>query len=600
MKTATPFIVLVFSALLTASSAHNHEHKHKHLDDILQVELPSNALPKEHLFHRHKHHAHEDNDTLDQEQTNSEPLQKRGGQCQFPTDAGLVPITPNEMNAGFAMSPNQQCTPGNWCPYACPPGQLSGQWDPAVTSYSYPGSQYGGLQCDENGNMQKPFPNKPYCYDGTGAVSLNNKCSGGIALCQTVLPGNEAMLIPTNINPGSSETIAVPDPSYWASTAAHYYVNPPGVSTSDGCVWGTSANPYGNWSPYVAGANTDGNGNTFVKIGWNPIYLDGSGSFSNTLPNFGVRIVCEEGSNCNGLPCSIDPSTNALNSVTSGEASDGAGGAGFCVVTAENYGKAVIEVFEVGSGSGSDSGSSSSSSSGSSSQSSSQGTTSGSSSSSSQDSSSQEQAPSSPSIPSTSSSSSTPPPPPSTSSTPPPPPTTSSVISSSSTLSSSSYSPPPPSTSSSTTSSTSSTSSIAPTSSSIPSSTQSPTPTPTSASIDSREALNLLAQLEPSSSTAITSNNFYGVSYVSNLAVSRTALYNLANANVTVPTGFANSSSSEVSSTPSTTVTTSASSEAGTSSSSSSTTSSKSSAATQNIQTSLMVGLLMAVGFLLL
>jgi hypothetical protein len=67
-------------------------------------------------------------------------LEKRGGQCQFPTDAGLVAVTPGSQNAGWAMSPDQPCLPGNYCPYACPPGQLSLQWDPSATSYKYPES----------------------------------------------------------------------------------------------------------------------------------------------------------------------------------------------------------------------------------------------------------------------------------------------------------------------------------------------------------------------------------------------------------------------------------------------------------------------------
>lgn len=64
----------------------------------------------------------------------------KGGQCQFPNDAGLVEVTPNEQNAGWAMSPDQPCTPGSYCPYACPPGQVSMQWDPSATEYSYPKS----------------------------------------------------------------------------------------------------------------------------------------------------------------------------------------------------------------------------------------------------------------------------------------------------------------------------------------------------------------------------------------------------------------------------------------------------------------------------
>lgn len=66
------------------------------------------------------------------------PVQRRDGQCQFPADAGLVAVTPTEQNAGWAMSPNQPCLPGNYCPYACPPGQVMMQWDPQATSYTYP------------------------------------------------------------------------------------------------------------------------------------------------------------------------------------------------------------------------------------------------------------------------------------------------------------------------------------------------------------------------------------------------------------------------------------------------------------------------------
>jgi hypothetical protein len=50
------------------------------------------------------------------------PAVKRQGQCTFPEGVGLVAVTPNDENAGWAMSPNQPCLPGNYCPYACPPG----------------------------------------------------------------------------------------------------------------------------------------------------------------------------------------------------------------------------------------------------------------------------------------------------------------------------------------------------------------------------------------------------------------------------------------------------------------------------------------------
>lgn len=67
-------------------------------------------------------------------------VEKRGGQCAFPYDAGLVPVTPGQQNAGWAMSPDQPPKPGSYMPYACPPGQVSVQWDPSATSYSYPKS----------------------------------------------------------------------------------------------------------------------------------------------------------------------------------------------------------------------------------------------------------------------------------------------------------------------------------------------------------------------------------------------------------------------------------------------------------------------------
>jgi hypothetical protein len=79
--------------------------------------------------------------------------------------------------------------------------------------------QDGGLYCD-GGKAKKPFPDQPYCVDGTGVLSAVNKCTKIISFCQTVLPGNEAMLIPTDVEAGSSAVLAVPGPSYWAGTAA--------------------------------------------------------------------------------------------------------------------------------------------------------------------------------------------------------------------------------------------------------------------------------------------------------------------------------------------------------------------------------------------
>jgi hypothetical protein len=78
--------------------------------------------------------------------------------------------------------------------------------------------QDGGLYCNDDGEIEKPFPNKPYCYDGAGTVQCKNKAKQSVAFCQTVLPGNEAMLIPTKVD--DNAILAVPDTSYWAKTAA--------------------------------------------------------------------------------------------------------------------------------------------------------------------------------------------------------------------------------------------------------------------------------------------------------------------------------------------------------------------------------------------
>jgi hypothetical protein len=250
------------------------------------------------------------------------------------------------------------------------------QWDPTATSYTYPKSmvsrsikiwetqanvqQNGGLYCDENGNINKPLPDSPYCEDTTTTIGVTNNAGSTVAFCQTVLPGNEAMLIPTQVE--SSATLAIPGTSYWCETAAHYYINPPGTSVEEACVWGTSANPWGNWSPYVAGGNTDNNGNTFIKLGWNPIYLEQATPFRNTMPNWGVEITCD-GSGCNGLPCAIDPSQNSVNEMV-GSASDGAGGGAFCVVTVPKGVNANFVITGSGGSSGSTGASSSSSSQG--------------------------------------------------------------------------------------------------------------------------------------------------------------------------------------------------------------------------------------------
>lgn len=55
--------------------------------------------------------------------------------CAFIRDAGVVPVTPERANGGWALSPDQKCRCRSYCPYACPAGFFSGQWNPQA---SYP------------------------------------------------------------------------------------------------------------------------------------------------------------------------------------------------------------------------------------------------------------------------------------------------------------------------------------------------------------------------------------------------------------------------------------------------------------------------------
>lgn len=298
------------------------------------------ALAK--LSHRHLHlqqrgRNHTDSDGFEPVKKKKR-LTNRAGQCAFPEIEGLVAVTPDSSNAGWAMSPDQECTAGSYCPFACPSGQLMNQWKPGTT-YVFPESMDGGLFCDETGVITKPFPDEEYCVEGIGNVVAVNNCGQTVAFCQTVLPGNENMLIPTAVE--LLATLAVPGTSYWDATSAHYYVNPPGYTTEEACAWGTDAQPIGNWSPYVAGTNQDSTGNTYVKLGWNPIYTS---SYSGVNPTFGLMVECT--GDCVGLPCIIDPTVNGFGGVSSAETATGAGDAAFCIVTVTS-GSASIVVFNV-------------------------------------------------------------------------------------------------------------------------------------------------------------------------------------------------------------------------------------------------------------
>ncbi len=100
----------------------------------------------------------------------------------------------------------------------------------------------------------------------------------------------------------------------------------------------------------MAGANVDKNGLSFIKLGWNPIYLEDATPFKDEMPNWGVKVECD-GKGCNGLPCAIDPAKNKVNEMI-GSSSNGAGGGAFCVVTVPKGVTASFVVFDESGGKG--------------------------------------------------------------------------------------------------------------------------------------------------------------------------------------------------------------------------------------------------------
>ena len=108
---------------------------------ILLLSLPCDAKHSHRLQHLEvmgKRHEHNKLHASPRAGGLKAPVVEKRGICEFPSGAGLVAVTPGSSNGGWAMSPDQSCTAGGYCPYACPPGQVMAQWNPQATSYTYP------------------------------------------------------------------------------------------------------------------------------------------------------------------------------------------------------------------------------------------------------------------------------------------------------------------------------------------------------------------------------------------------------------------------------------------------------------------------------
>lgn len=94
--------------------------------------------------HGHTHH-HEQLDLIDAPKA----VEKRAT-CSLPDHPDLV-VVPGKMNNGFAMSPDQECAHGGYCPIACVPGKVMAQWKPH-TSYTYPESMVSPIPFSSSGH----------------------------------------------------------------------------------------------------------------------------------------------------------------------------------------------------------------------------------------------------------------------------------------------------------------------------------------------------------------------------------------------------------------------------------------------------------------
>lgn len=104
---------------------------------LLMSAQPAGATHSHHLAHTQygkKHsHLHRHQDLIEGPQA----LKKRGV-CSLPDHPDLIKV-PGQKNNGFAMSPDQECADGGYCPIACVPGKVMAQWKPNTT-YKYPES----------------------------------------------------------------------------------------------------------------------------------------------------------------------------------------------------------------------------------------------------------------------------------------------------------------------------------------------------------------------------------------------------------------------------------------------------------------------------
>ena len=203
---------------------------------------------------------------------------------EFPSSYGAVPLSylglggwtglqqPGNSAAGtidnIVTNAASQCGEGMYCSYACPPGWQKSQWP---STQGATGQSVGGLLC-QGGMLQLTNSglSSSLCMQGVGGVSAQNSGGSVAAICRTDYPGTESETVPTEIQPGQTQPLTVPDAgNYYVwegkSTSAQYYLNPPGTDAASGCQWGSPGGNIGNYAPINFGVGAK-SGTTWLSI----------------------------------------------------------------------------------------------------------------------------------------------------------------------------------------------------------------------------------------------------------------------------------------------------------------------------------------------
>ncbi|KAF2774238.1 SUN-domain-containing protein [Teratosphaeria nubilosa] len=257
----------------------------------------------------------------------------------FPSDYGAVAVDwlglggwtgvqncEGETSAGFTdivTATQGGCVENAYCSYSCQAGYQKSQW-PKFQGKD--GQSVGGVVC-KNGTLHKTNTDfDTLCIPGASEVTIlvKNSMSENVAVCRTDYPGTEAETVPLNVEGGATENLTCPDASTYYTwegghTSAQYYVNPKGVSVSDACQWGSSANPWGNWAPLNLGVGYSANA-AWLAIFQNSPTTSAKLDFTVTVTGDGVSGSCKysNGQYCSDSGCSS--TTGCTVSLTSGTA----------------------------------------------------------------------------------------------------------------------------------------------------------------------------------------------------------------------------------------------------------------------------------------